>query len=606
MGSDRTYRRVAALAAAVSGVALAVALGTATSAAQDGMVGSPARVVHDPAYFRAHVLPLLARQCAGCHEADDPENKSKHRLVPPTPSGAFTDEAVEANYRMYSALVDARAPERSLLLAKLLPPSRGGVDHDGGKADDVDLPRVLVDPKGPLVAWIFGATATSTPPLAVTAPVGRTVTSGDEVALDATLSTDADGDAVTVLWEIVEAPQGARARIEDPQAKRTRIVPDRDGPWTLRCRVSDGRLSGWPDIVRFAVVRPAEAPTPGGDVTPLVEIDTRERRLTRALHLDLWGRAPTTDELARTAALPWAERVDRLLATRETWQSWFDEEAFYFLLIDQFRPVSDRLAALPDKLRLGEASFREAHVEFALSAEFNARNPGNDTYATVVLEQFLGVEVQKAPKVLAAAKQMYDGQPARLFDRRGDNQSDVIRIALTQRQYVDLFTRRMEVRYLGEALPPPEHAAAVAELELDPLRLRDLLREWLLSERYTSEARAPKAKTDHQFIRTLFVDLLGRPPAYEEFRNMRNALQALADPTPVRGVLAKVLLDSSATLPPTGTATADQVRSIFQRFLGRDPSRPELEAFVAVLREPGATWRTAALAMLTSPQYQYY
>ena len=49
-----------------------------------------------------------------------------------------------------------------------------------------------------------------------------------------------------------------------------------------------------------------------------------------------------------------------------------------------------------------------------------------------------------------------------------------------------------------------------------------------------------------------------------------------------------------------------QVTELFQRFLGRNPTPDELSAFLKILDEPGTTWRTAALALLTSPHYQYY
>jgi hypothetical protein len=180
----------------------------------------------------------------------------------------------------------------------------------------------------------------------------------------------------------------------------------------------------------------------------------------------------------------------------------------------------------------------------------------------------------------------------------------------------------MEQRYLRIDLPAAEHDAAVSILATQPGQFRAILREWLTSERYTSATRPPRQKSDQQFIRSLYVDLLARAPAYEEFRNMRNALQALADPTPLRGVLAKVLLDSSSAVAPRDVAASGEgpgaqpayaqdrarnwITELFRRFLGRDPSAAELDAYAAVLQEPGTTWRTAALAILTSPQYQLY
>lgn len=308
--------------------------------------------------------------------------------------------------------------------------------------------------------------------------------------------------------------------------------------------------------------------------------------------------------------------MDLLLDTEETWRNWLEDECFHFLLIDQFRPVSDRVAAIPAGMREGRTTFREAHHTIALSSEFNARNPGNDTFCTVVLEQFLAIEVQKSAKLLEAAKLAYDGKPQRIFDLPVRNQSDVVQAVLAQRAYADVFVQRMERRFLGRDLPRAEHDAAVSILHAQPAQFRLILREWLLSDGYAGPARPRRRKSDFQFIRSLFVDLLGRPPAYEEFRNMRNALQALSDPTPLRGVLAKVLVDSSATIPPPEAAATDerypgdrfrpQIVDLFRRLLGRDPTAAELQAFAQVLAEPGATWRTAAMGILSSLQYQEY
>jgi hypothetical protein len=586
----------------------------------DKMDGAMSRgVVHDPQLFREEVLPLLERECIGCHDAEDPDNRSNHRLFPPEPDGTWDDEIVQANYEGVTELVYAPAPERSRLLLKLVPIDHGGVDHDGGKADGGDFDASLIDPTGPLVQWAFGATKTNKPPVAVLAPWQQNVPRGTEIAFDASLSYDPDGSDVSVEWEIVEKPLGAEARLSTKEGAKTSLTPDRDGPWLLRCRPKDGKLSGWPVLVRFASVRPAERTDADPGTAPrAAHIPSAERRATRMLYFDLLGRSPTEDELARIAAKPYAERVDQLLGSLEAWEHWFNEEAFFFLLIDRFRPVSDRLAAVPQKMRDGHATFFDAHREFALSAEFNARNPGNDTYVTVVLEQFLGIEVQSELKLLKEAKRMYDGEKTRIFKTLGHNQSDVVKITLAQPDYVDQFVTRMELRYLRAPLPPEEHARAVDRLALDRSELTPLLREWLLSDRYRGADRPAKIKDDHQFIRGLFVDLLGRPPALQEFRNMRNALQALTDPAPLRGVLAKVMLDSGAVLPltsaedlagkttDTGTVTSPQVIELFHRFLGRDPTPEELSAFLEILDEPGTTWRTAALALLTSPHYQYY
>lgn len=604
---------------------------------------SPRKVIRDPAYFRDQILPVLDLNCFGCHDAEDPANETRHRLVPPGPDGTWSPDDVQANYEMVVGLLDEYRPERSRYLLKLLPPREGGLDHDGGWADGGEFDAALMDPAGPLVNWALGGSAREHAPVAAVVPLARTIPVGGALVLDASPSRDPDlgarmmgGGADTGLrytWTVVEAPVGAKAQPRDPHAARTTLTPDREGPWHLTLHVHDGKLWSWPVHVKVAAVEGETAPSPSEDELVAGPIPEEQRTLIRRLCLDLWGRSPTERETRSLAALTHEERVERLLDDPATWANWFGEESFYFLLIDRFRPVSDRLSQVPEKLRKGHITFREAHMEFALSAEFNARNPGNDTYVTVVLEQFLGLEVQREKRTLEAGKKMYDGEKSKLFGERGATQADVVKITLAQEQYVELFARRMARRYLGRELTEDELRPVRDELLLAPDHLRDILARWLTSPEYADPEAPLRPKSDHQFIRGLYVDLMARPPSYDEFRNMRNALQALADPEPLRGVLARVMLESDAVLAPRGAeerpreagsatgSTTDrrpgegggtradleaQVTDLFHRFLGRDPTGGELDVFVETLQEPGVSWRTAALALLVSPEYQRY
>ena len=54
---------------------------------------------------------------------------------------------------------------------------------------------------------------------------------------------------------------------------------------------SDGKLGGWPRLIRFGAVRRDDAPRDTGPVTRR-KISTQDRRITRSLYLDLWGRTP--------------------------------------------------------------------------------------------------------------------------------------------------------------------------------------------------------------------------------------------------------------------------------------------------------------------------
>jgi len=82
---------VTAVAVAVAGTPLCVHAQDEMSS--DTMSGGAMRthVVHDPQLFREEVLPLLERECIGCHDAGDPDNRSKHRLFPPEVDGTWDD-----------------------------------------------------------------------------------------------------------------------------------------------------------------------------------------------------------------------------------------------------------------------------------------------------------------------------------------------------------------------------------------------------------------------------------------------------------------------------------------------------------------------------------
>src|SRR5262245_52094271 len=76
MGTTFLAGCAAAAAAVLAAAALAQDSGDAMMAGR-----ASGRVIHDPAYFRDRVLPLLDRHCVECHEAADKKNETKNRLV---------------------------------------------------------------------------------------------------------------------------------------------------------------------------------------------------------------------------------------------------------------------------------------------------------------------------------------------------------------------------------------------------------------------------------------------------------------------------------------------------------------------------------------------
>lgn len=368
-------------------------------------------------------------------------------------------------------------------------------------------------------------------------------------------------------------------------------------------------------VLAAALALPAPSPARAGEdtaarITPKPpERADAARRFARAAWFDLRGRGPTPEELKAAVSLEPGALVDRLLADPATWESWLDRELYFYLLIDRFRPVSDRVLALPARLASGEATVKDATREIVVSAEFNARNPGNDTFVSVVLEQLLGLTVQKEARALAAGKKMYDGYPDRLFGELGRNQADVVRIVLGRKEFAERFVERQFRSLHGRAPAKEDVARDGARFLGDPASFKGILRDWLLSDGYRARTLLPRPKSDLVFVRTLFSDLLGRDPTFDEFRNSRNAFVALSDPAPIRNVIAQLLLDSGrATLPEKSAITkpVEWVRGEFLRLLGREPTERETDAFVATLGEYGGEPKTIVLALVTSPEYQYY
>jgi hypothetical protein len=334
---------------------------------------------------------------------------------------------------------------------------------------------------------------------------------------------------------------------------------------------------------------------------------TTNPRLLRRLCIDVLQRTPSAAERRAMADAPVAAVVTRLLASQEAMQVFVEEELWYFLLIDVFRPRTKNFEDLPERLRTGAATPHDAVAEVLLSTSFSLRNPGNDTFVTVVLEQCLGVRVQdraSAP-LLAAGKQMYDGRKARLLGKDGASQSDFVRIVLADPLFTRHLLDRHHRRVLGVALP---RDFAVDAVHADPKRFFATLRGWLSSPAYEATLATPRAKTDHQFVRSLYMDLLERTPDHEELRNMRNALTSMADPAPLRAVLAKVLLDSGKARLPAHEKGKEGafVAACFERYLGRTPTQQESTRFVTAMTDGVATPTHVVRALVASPEAAYH
>jgi hypothetical protein len=92
------------------------------------------------------------------------------------------------------------------------------------------------------LAWNITATASNRAPTAVLAPPTGSLRVGTVAMLDATGSSDPDGDVLTFAWALITRPAGSTASITGTTAQATLLL-DRPGTYEARVTVSDGQFS---------------------------------------------------------------------------------------------------------------------------------------------------------------------------------------------------------------------------------------------------------------------------------------------------------------------------------------------------------------------------
>ncbi len=332
-----------------------------------------------------------------------------------------------------------------------------------------------------------------------------------------------------------------------------------------------------------------------------------DARRLRCVWLDLFGRPPIAPERDEWRGRGLRDLLEQAFALPEFWHNWVEEQLYFFLLVDNFRPSADRVSSLPDELCAGGLGVRDALHRIALSTSFDRRNPGPDTFVTVVMEQLLGLQVQETPRELEIGKRVYDGATGQFLGRTGSSQADVVRIAVEDRRCLETLLSREHARILRQIPDREELRCWAQELGRRPLAYPEILERWLLSAAYDRRLEVSSALPNRLFVRALFVDLVDRLPEEEEAQRMGNALDGLADARPLRAVLARLLLDSGTAHVPDRADIPDPaawIAGLFERLLGRQVTEQELATFVEAFQDPACLPTTVVYAIVSHPEYQ--
>ncbi len=353
----------------------------------------------------------------------------------------------------------------------------------------------------------------------------------------------------------------------------------------------------------------ALAPALQQSSAPPVEADVRalDAHGLRTIFLDLLGRPPLTTEREGWLGRPADELLDELISAPEVWRNWLEEQLYYFLLVDNFRPVSEGILSIPARMAEGRIAITEVLNQIAISTSFDRRNPGPDTFVTVVMEQLLGLTVQRNARELEIGKKIYDGTPGTFLGQTGNSQADVVRIALADERMTRHLLRREYERLVRQEPAERELSAWCATLAADGTALPRILRGWIESDAYTRRLEKRAAMPNRLFVRALFVDVFDRLPEEEEAQRMRNALDGLADAGPLRSVIARIVIDSRKARLPERAELEDPeawIAGLFVRLLGRRASDAELAAFVEAYRDPACKPATVLYAIVSHPEYQ--
>jgi hypothetical protein len=119
----------------------------------------------------------------------------------------------------------------------------------------------------------ISAFSDNTPPIANAGP-DQTVALGSKVQLDASASSDADGDEISYLWRVVSKPNGSAATLSSTTAATPDFSADLEGAYVIELIANDGAFDSAPDALTITATKNNLPPVAHAGTNTTVSVGT--------------------------------------------------------------------------------------------------------------------------------------------------------------------------------------------------------------------------------------------------------------------------------------------------------------------------------------------
>lgn len=328
----------------------------------------------------------------------------------------------------------------------------------------------------------------------------------------------------------------------------------------------------------------------------------RDVRQIRSLYLDCLGRPPRRRELREALAVSPRTVVQRLFAGVEAWSWWLEDLAARLVGPHAVPALAGRIKEMAESLSFGEENVRQAYRLLLDSDALRVASSDDPTYVRTVIGEVLGPTAARDAGFVEKSVKMVQGQRVALFGERGESREEFVDIVLRQPTFYKRLAHREALRFLGKELTRRELARASIRLAASPESFQQLRQRWLVPSE-DAPLRAPRPLSEGQFLRSVYVDALGRLPGPDEMQRLHEVARGLPGPgsrTAIAGLLCRSprLQVPAVDDPQKAAWVADR----FRLMLGRHPTGAEFTACTAADVSP----RDVLRYLFSRPEYQSY